>query len=85
MHDPQRPAMVKGWKFDVYTERLGGGAFVKARYVVAISDRVRAAAKLTFKEGLLDERIEVVGEADQALLDQWDIKQGEVFCVVAWS
>jgi hypothetical protein len=77
--------MAVGWKFDVYRERLGGGEAVKARFVVAISDPMGAEAKLRSKEGLLDERIERLGEADQALLDQWDVKPGEVFCVVAWS
>lgn len=76
--------MAKGWKFEVFRERLGGGSSVKALYVVALSDQMGATAKLRSQEGFLDERIEVVAEADQALLDRWDVKAGEVFCVVAW-
>jgi hypothetical protein len=77
--------MAQGWKFAVRRERLGEGRPVEARYVVAISDQMGALAKLKSKEGIMDEKVVVVGEADQALLDQWDIKPGEVFCVVAWN
>jgi hypothetical protein len=77
--------MAKGWKFRVRRERLGGGAPVEALYVVALSDQIGAMVKLTSKEGLLDEVVEIAGEASQELLDEWNIKPGEVFCAVAWS
>lgn len=77
--------MALGWKFQVYRTNLGDQSSVKALYVVAIADQVAAVEKLRSSEKFLDERIQPVGEADQALLDEWELRPGEVFCVVAWS
>jgi hypothetical protein len=73
-----------GWKFKVRRKHLSGGNPAEAWFVVALSDRMGAQLKLMSKEGILDEEVEETGEADQALLEQWNIKTGEVFCVVAW-
>ena len=76
--------MAVGWKFKVRRKQLSGGNPSEAWFVVALTDRMGAQLVLMSKEAILDEEIEEVGEADQALLDEWNIKTGEVFCVVAW-
>ena len=78
-------AMAKGWKFKVTRQRLSGREPSTALYIVAIPDKQTAIDALKSKEGLLDENIEVFGKADQALLDEWLIKTGNVFCAEAWS
>ncbi|MDR3483949.1 MAG: hypothetical protein P4M05_03455 [Bradyrhizobium sp.] len=76
--------MAVGWKFKVRRKQHSGGAPSEAWFVVALSDRMGAELKLMSKEKILDEEIKETGEADQALLDQWNVKSGEVFCVMAW-
>jgi hypothetical protein len=70
--------------FKVCRKQLSGGSLSEAWFVVALSDRKGARLKLMSKEGILGEEIEETGEADQALLEEWNIKSGEVFCVMAW-
>jgi hypothetical protein len=77
-------SMTAGWRFRV-TRQLEGGEPSTALFIVAIPDHDTAACALLSKARLLDEKVETVGEADQALLDQYLIKTGSVFCVLDWS
>jgi hypothetical protein len=61
------------------------GLAVLTLFIVAIPDHDTAACALLSKARLLEEKVETVGEADQALLDQYLIKTGSVFCVLDWS
>ena len=77
--------MTKGWKFKVTRQQPDRGEPSIALFVVAIPDHDVAACALLSKERLLDEKVETVGEADQALLDNYLINDGSVFCVLAWT
>ena len=77
--------MAAGWKLEVLREhRVGGRYAPRSRFIVALSDQMGATLLLKSKEGLLAEEVEVIGEADQAVLDRWHIKPGAVFCVADW-
>ena len=77
--------MAKAWKVIVSRERLAGGPPAKEYYLVAISDRAKVVQELWIRQGLTNEKIEVVGEASQELLDWWDVHDGEIFCAQAIS
>ena len=45
----------------------------------------KVVQELWTRQGLTNEKIEVVGEASQELLDWWDVHDGEIFCAQAIS
>jgi len=77
--------MAKAWKVIVSRERLAGGLPAKEYYLVAISDRAKVVQELWIRRGLINEKIEVVGEASEELLDWWDVRDGQIFCAHAVS
>jgi hypothetical protein len=78
--------MAKGWKIVTSTERLGGGPPLKEYFLVAVPDRYLAIATLRKRRtDLLNVPCDVVGEADEKLLDWLDVQANEVFCVLAVS
>jgi hypothetical protein len=75
--------MPKAWKFIALIDRPGGLHPAKQYFYVAIPDQTEALAGLRVRRPDLDGvDIEFVGEVPQSLLDEWNVKEDEVYCTI---
>jgi hypothetical protein len=76
------PVVPKAWKFITFTPQPGESLPLKEWIVVAISDQTEALKALRDQR---DANVEIIprGEAGSDILEWFDIKDGEIFCVMA--
>jgi hypothetical protein len=76
--------MAVAWKIAATTERAGGEP-LKEYFLVAIADQAKAIEALRSRRNLADvhQHVRIVGEAEPEFLDWLDVKEGEIFCVMA--
>jgi hypothetical protein len=79
--------MAKVWKVISSTERMGGdGPPLKEYFLVAISDQKAALKALRYKRPDVERsELTIVGEASRDYVEWLDVKDGDVFCVLAVS
>ena len=76
--------MVGVWKIVATTERARGEP-LKEYFLVAIAEQAKAIEALRRRRNLADvhQHVRIVGEAEPEFLDWLDVKDGEIFCVIA--
>ena len=67
------------------TERLGGGGPpLKEYFLVAINDQKNALRTLRHKRPDIERsELTIVGEADANYVEWFDVKAGDIFCLLA--
>jgi hypothetical protein len=77
--------MAAAWKIVATTERIGSGPPLKEYFLVAIADQAKAIEALRIHRNLSQahQHVRIVGEAETEFLDWLDVKDGEIFCVIA--
>jgi len=77
--------MVKIWKINSFTERMGGGGPpLKEYFLVAIADQSAALAALRNRRPDLEASdFTIVGEANPADMEWLDINDDQIRCVTA--
>jgi hypothetical protein len=78
--------MTVAWKIAATTVRAGGEP-LKEYFLVAIADQAKAIEALRSRRKLVDvhQHVRIVGEAEPEFLEWLDVKEGEIFCVMALS
>jgi hypothetical protein len=73
------------WKIVATTERTGSGPPLREYFLVAIADQAKAIEALRSRRNLTQahQHVRIVGEAEPEFLDWLDLKDGEIFCVMA--
>ena len=77
--------MPTAWKIVATTVRMGNGPPLKEYFLVAIADQAKAIEALRIHRNLSQahQHVRIVGEAEAEFLDWLDVKDGEIFCVIA--
>jgi hypothetical protein len=77
--------MVKIWKINSFTERMGGGGPpLKEYFLVAITDQAAALAALRKRRPDLEASdFTIVGEAGPNDVEWLDVKDDQILCVTA--
>ena len=78
--------MTSAWRIVAYTKREGGGTLMQEFFLVAIPDKLAALAALRVRRRDLETaKIEIVGEAQQWMIDWLSVEEGQVLGIVALS